>query len=62
MNFDVLVNKKVFKGFVESERNPGTFYKIETNEDGFFTCICKSFKYKICECKHIKAAVEELGL
>jgi hypothetical protein len=61
MNFEVLVNKREFKAFVESETNTGTFYKIESDDNGELTCTCKGFVNR-CSCKHIKKAVEELGL
>ena len=61
MKFDVLVNKREFKGFVESETVPGVFYKVESDDNGELTCSCKGFQHRFT-CKHIKACFKDLGL
>jgi hypothetical protein len=61
MKMDVLVNKREFKAFVESETNEGNYYKIESDDVGDLTCSCKGFTHRFT-CKHIKQVMKELNL
>lgn len=53
--------KKEYKttALVESDSNPGSFYKVNF-ENGLMTCTCPSHTKGGRECKHIQAFKEEL--
>jgi len=53
--------KKEFRtsGLVESESNPGAFYKV-IYENGVITCTCPHHAKAGAQCKHIEAFKAEL--